>query len=267
MLRKLMICGLVAGLCGGLLATGFASIAGEPAIDDAIVYEDSQAAAHEHGAEESAAGHSHEAEVAPPVSRDLQKSAGLLTASVVYGLALGGIFALAFAVAYGRVAAKAGPRATAYWMAAAAFAVICLVPFVKYPANPPAGTLDDTVGERTALYFTMIAISVLAAVAAARLRVAVAPRWGGHNANLAAILSFLVIVVVAGLALPAVSETPADFPATTLWSFRVASLGTQALLWLTIGLVFAPLAQRAMTGQPLLGRPQARETVAATAPR
>jgi predicted cobalt transporter CbtA len=263
MLRKLMICGLVAGLCGGLLATGFASIAGEPSVDAAIAYEEARAHAHEDGA----AAHDHGAEVGPPVSRDLQKSAGLLTAAVVYGLALGGIFALAFAVAYGRVAAKAGPRATAYWMAAAAFAVICLVPFVKYPANPPAGTLDDTVGERTALYFTMIAISVLAAVAAARLRVAVAPRWGGHNANLAAVLSFLAIVVVAALALPAVSETPADFPATTLWSFRVASLGMQALLWLTIGLVFAPLAQRAMTGQPLLGRPHARESVAATAPR
>ena len=30
MLRKLLICGLIAGICGGLLATGFAKLAGEP---------------------------------------------------------------------------------------------------------------------------------------------------------------------------------------------------------------------------------------------
>jgi hypothetical protein len=28
----------------------------------------------------------------------------------------------------------------------------------------------------------------------------------------------------------------------------------QAVIWLTIGLVFAPLAERAMTGQPLFAR-------------
>jgi hypothetical protein len=253
MLRKLMICGLVAGLCGGLLATGFASIAGEPSVDAAITFEESHSHAHDHGAA-----------LAPPVARDVQKSAGLVTAAVVYGLALGGIFALAFAVAYGRVAAKAGPRATVYWLAAAAFTVLCLVPFVKYPANPPAATLDTTVGERTALYFTMIAISVLAAVAAARVRVAIAARRSGHDATLGALLAFGVIVVAAGLALPAVSETPADFPATTLWSFRAASLGMQALLWATIALVFAPLAQRAMLDRPLFGRGSLRRAAAAS---
>src|SRR5215218_72878 len=112
MLRKLLICGLVAGVCGGLLATGLASLAGEPAVDAAIAYEEAGEAARSHGVE-----------VAPPVSRDMQKSAGLLTAALVYGLALGGIFALAFAFAYGRVSTRTGPRGTAYWLAGAAFTV------------------------------------------------------------------------------------------------------------------------------------------------
>jgi predicted cobalt transporter CbtA len=232
---------------------GFASLAGEPAIDRAIAFEES--------GEVAVTAH---ADAAPaPVSRGLQRSAGLLTASLVYGLALGGIFALAFAVAYKRVAAKAGPHATAYGLAAAAFTVVYLVPFLKYPASPPGATEADTIGRRTALYATMVAISILSAVAASRLRPALERRWSGHRANIGAGLAFVLVVVAAGLALPSIQETPAGFPATTLWRFREASIGMQAVLWLTIGLVFAPLAQRVMTGQPMLARPQVRRVPAA----
>ncbi|MGI8593926.1 MAG: CbtA family protein [Solirubrobacteraceae bacterium] len=259
MLRKLLICGLVAGLCGGLLATGFVSLAGEPAVDRAIAYEDAR-----DRAPAAMPGVRHETAAPAPVSRSLQKSAGLLTAGLVYGLALGGAFALAFALAYGRVV-RAGPRATAYGLAAAAFTVVYLVPFLKYPASPPAATDPSTIGRRTALYATMIAISVLAAVAASRLRPALERRFDAHAANLGAGLAFLVVVVAAGLALPAVNEIPKDFPATTLWRFREASVGMQAVLWLTIGLVFAPIAQRAMSGQPIIPRRAARRRVPAGA--
>ena len=250
MLRTLLIWGLLAGLCGGLLATGFASLAGERAVDRAIAYEDAK----DEGV--MPAGH-HDAAAPAPVSRGVQKSAGLLTASVVYGLALGGLFALAFAFAYGRVA-RAGPRDTAYGLAAAAFVVVYLVPFFKYPASPPGATDPDTIVKRTVLYATMVAISVLAAIAASRLRPALVQRLGAHAANLGAGLAFSVVVLVAGLALPSVHEIPRDFPATALWTFREASIAMQAVLWLSIGLVFGPLAQRAMSGQPVVPRRSAR---------
>ena len=62
---------------------------------------------------------------------------GLGTAILVYGAAVGGIFALAFAFAYGRLG-RIGVRATSVLVAAMGFTAICLVPLVKYPANPPA---------------------------------------------------------------------------------------------------------------------------------
>jgi predicted cobalt transporter CbtA len=216
MLRNLLICGLVAGVCAGTLAAGFATVAGEPAIDRAIAYEGAHVG---------------------PVSRDVQKSAGLLTATLVYGLSLGGLFALAFAVAYGRVG-RATPRATAYGLAAAAFVVVFLVPFLKYPASPPGATDPETIGTRTLAYATMVAISLLAAVAALRLR--------RSRGNLAAAALFVVVVGAAGLALPSFHEVPGDFPASTLWGFRAASIGTQAVIWLTIGLMFGRLAERTM---------------------
>jgi uncharacterized membrane protein YidH (DUF202 family) len=253
MLRKLLICGLVAGVCGGLLATGFAKLVGEPAVDWSIAY----AQTHVYAQQARPVAMRHEAVSPDPVSRSLQKSAGLLTAATVYGLSFGGMFALAFAFAYGRVG-RASPRRTAYLLATAAFTVVYLVPFVKYPASPPGATDAATIGKRTALYVTMIAISVLAAVFAARLRPAMARRFDAHNANLGTALAFLCVVVAAGLALPGVHETPKDFPATALWRFREASVGMQAVLWLTIGLVFAPAAQRVLNGQPIFARREPR---------
>jgi uncharacterized membrane protein YidH (DUF202 family) len=256
MLRKLLICGLAAGACGGLLATGFVSLVGEPAMDRAVAYE----RAHERAAQSSEVQH----ETPAPVSRALQKSAGLLTAALVYGLALGGIFALVFAVGYGRIA-RAGPRATAYGLAAAAFVVAYLVPFLKYPASPPGASDPSTIGRRTVLYVTMIAVSVLAAVVAARLRPALVQRLDAHLANLAAGFSFLVIVVLAGVALPSVHEVPRDFPATTLWRFREASLGMQVVLWSAIGLVFGPAAQRVMSGRSVIPHRVLRQAAPAVA--
>ena len=244
MLRNLLVCGLVAGIFGGLLATGLVSLAGEPAVDRAIAFEASKAHAaidHDHGGDPA------------PVSRALQKSAGLLTAALVYGLALGGLFALVFAFAYGRIG-QASPRVTAYWLAAGAFTVVYLVPFAKYPANPPSIGDPATIGRRTALYATMLLISILAAVAAARMRPALRGRTDGHTATVLSALAYLVVVVAAGVALPGIHEVPADFPATTLWRFREASLAMQATLWATIALVFGFGAQRVMTGRRVLPR-------------
>jgi predicted cobalt transporter CbtA len=229
-LRTLLICGLVAGVVAGVLAFGFASIAGEPSVDQAIAYEQAHSTAA--GSEPAL------------VSRGTQKGFGLLTASVVYGLALGGIFALVFAFVYGRVA-HTSPARTSLWLAAAAFLVVYLVPFVKYPPNPPAVGDPDTIGDRTALYLVMVWISVLAAVAALRLR----------RNPLVAVAAYLGVVVVAGLALPGVHELPKNFPATTLWTFREASVGAQLAIWTSIGLVFAATAQRVMAGKPMLAWP------------
>jgi predicted cobalt transporter CbtA len=250
-LRNLLICGLVAGLCGGLLATGFARLVGEGPIDRAIAFETAKA---------KAAGQHEES---PIVSRTLQKSLGLLTAAVVYGLSFGGLFGLVFAVVYGRVG-RASPARTSVLLAAAAFVVIYLVPFVKYPANPPSVGDPTTIGRRTALYLIMILISLLAAVAALRLRGLLAERWSASTATLLAGAVYLLVVIVAGWALPPIQEVPRTFPAVTLFRFREASVGIQAVLWATIGLVFAGTAQRVMTGQTMLPRRRSRSSAVAT---
>jgi predicted cobalt transporter CbtA len=237
MVRTLLICGLVAGVVAGVLAFAFESVVGEPAVDAAIAYEEAGAAA---------------VGTSEPVSRDVQKGFGLLTASVVYGLALGGLFALVFALGYGRIGqGRWSPGRTAVGLAAAAFIVIFLVPSLKYPPNPPAVGDPDTIGERTALYLTMVGISIAAAVAGWRLRRGLATRLDGDAASVLGVLGYVAIATAAALALPGASAIPQTFPADTLWEFRQASIGTQLVLWSAIGAVFALLAQRVMTGRPL----------------
>jgi Probable cobalt transporter subunit (CbtA) len=235
MLRTLLIWGLLAGLCGGVVATGFSEIVAEPSVERAITFEQAQSRAAGEPAEHAI------------VSRGVQRSAGLFTAAAVYGLSVGGLFALAFAFAYGRVG-RASPAGTALWLAAGAFVVVFLVPFLKYPANPPSVGDPDTIGRRTELYFAMLACSLLAAVAALRIRAWLATRRDRATATVAAGVAYIVVVVIAGLVLPGVNEVPRTFPATTLWRFREASVGMQAVLWTTIGLVFATAAQRVMVG-------------------
>jgi Probable cobalt transporter subunit (CbtA) len=236
MLRTLLIWGLIAGACAGLIATAFAELGGERAIDQAIAFEGRQAAA---------AGEAPEPEM---VSREVQSTAGLLTAAVVYGVALGGLFALAFGYVYGRVT-RTSPRTTALWLAASAFAVLFLVPFIKYPANPPGVGRAETIGDRTLLQLAMTAISLLAAIAAVRVRRTASARVAPAAAATLAGATYLVIVLLAGRSLPAVHELPRGFPATTLWEFRQASVGMNAVLWATIGLLFAAAVPRVMAGR------------------
>ncbi|MGI8511639.1 MAG: CbtA family protein [Solirubrobacteraceae bacterium] len=234
MLRTLLICGMIAGVCAGLLGFGFARVAGEGSVEAAIHVEETKAKA------------AHEPQEPAVVERGTQKSVGLLTATTVYGVALGGLFALVFAAVYGRIA-TAPPSRTAIWLAGLAFLVLFLIPFLKYPANPPATGDPETIQQRTLLYLTMVAASLLSAVAAVRVRALVRREesWRPHG-TLVAVASYVALVGIVMLILPGINEVPNDFPATSLYTFRAATVGLQLTVWTTIGLVFAILAQRKM---------------------
>jgi hypothetical protein len=221
MMSRLLGRGLLAGLAGGLIAFAFAHTFGEAPIDRAISFEDAHAVA------------------ADPmlVSRGIQSTAGLLTATCVFGLALGGLFALTFAAVQGRVL-RLRPSHTAGVLALAGYVIVFAVPFLKYPANPPGVGDPGTIGRRTELYLSMIAVSILAAVVAYRVR---RPVLG--------LAVYVILVAGAALVLPAVHELPKGFPADTLWHFRLASLGTQACIWATLGLGFGALADRLLVSR------------------
>ena len=240
MTGSLLLRGMIVGVVAGLIAFVFAVTFGEPQVDLAIAYEEQVSAA--------AAGDTPEAEEPPVVTRETQAGIGLATGLVAYGAAIGGMFALIFALAYGRLGGL-GARATSALLGLAAFVAIGLIPLLKYPANPPAVGFDDTIAARTTFYFVLLAASILTMV----ITVLVARRlWysrSGWSAGLIAGAVFLMLTALTFLVLPSVNEMPEGFDPLVIWNFRLATLGIHLVLWLVIGLGFGALAERLLEGQ------------------
>lgn len=244
MVRSLLVRGMIAGFLASLLAFAFAKVVGEPQVEAAIAFEEQMT---------QAMGGSHAHEMPELVSRDVQSGLGLFVGLGVFGGAVGGLFALVFAFVYGRVGAL-GARATAMLLAALGYVAIVLVPFLKYPPNPPAIGDPSTIGLRTALFFTMIAVSLAAMAVAVVTARRLAARHGSWHAVVGASALFVLLALLAQALLPEINEVPDHFSAVLLWRFRMAAFGIQAVLWTVLGVAFASLAQ------PLLA---SRETVRA----
>ncbi|HEV7713577.1 MAG TPA: CbtA family protein [Asanoa sp.] len=228
--RSLLIRGMLVGLAAGVLAFVFAYLVGEGPIDSAIAFESA-----------------HSVDTGEPelVSRTVQSTFGLLTATLIYGVAFGGIFSMVFAAAYGRLG-QLGPRATAALVALAGFVTIALVPFLKYPANPPATGSADTIGRRTSLYFLMLVIALATLALAIYIGRSQLARFGVWNATLMAAGAFVVVIAVAHVLLPPIEEIPEGFSPIVLWNFRLASLGTQVVVWATLGLGLGAVVERSL---------------------
>ena len=237
--RNFLISGLFAGLFAGLVAFGVAYAIGEPSINAAIAIEDAAGSGHDHADEPTASDGS----AATEVSRSLQSTAGLLTGTMVAGVTLGGLVGVLSALALGRFG-RLSVRGVSLSVAAIGFVSVSLLPFVAYPPSPPAVGDPETIGTRTALYFIMLAISIIAAVTATTVGRSLADRWGPWYATLSAIAGYLLVTLTAAALLPSYSEVPADFPATVLYEFRAASLIIQLTLWATLGVALGELLHR-----------------------
>jgi len=231
--RTLLIRGTLVGLVAGLMAFLVAKLLGEHSLTAGIAFESAAAAARGEAAEPAM------------VSRTVQSTAGLAVASLTYGVALGGLFALVYSVAQGRLG-RLSVRATAASVAAGGFLALYLLPALKYPANPPGASDASTIGDRTYLYFLMLTASVLIVVGVVLLARQWTARLGAWNAAITALVVGVAALAVMGVVLPGVHETPAGFPAATLWQFRISSAATQLAAWATIGLLFGALTERAL---------------------
>ncbi|MBA2473311.1 MAG: CbtA family protein [Pseudonocardiales bacterium] len=264
--KKLILRGLLVGALAGLLAFVFARIFAEPQIQAAIDYENGRDAAQ--AVLDKAAGSP--APAGPDIfSRTIQANLGAGIGMIFFGVAMGALFTVAYAVCLGRVD-EIQPRTLALLVAAGGFFAVYLVPFMKYPANPPSIGHPDTIKDRGGLYLAMVLCSVLFLVAAVWLIRRLSRRFGNWNASVLAGATFIVAIGIVMAILPPLgrlavneqqfghhtTETPLPltnaggtivypgFPADVLFDFRLYSVAAQLILWATIGLVFAPLAER-----------------------
>ncbi|HKC74175.1 MAG TPA: CbtA family protein [Chloroflexota bacterium] len=209
--------GVVCGLLAGLLAGFVALVVVEPTIDRAVALEAQRSIA---------------ATGSMPMdifSRPIQHL-GLLVAMGLIGTALGGLFGIVFfAVSGGRT--DASPWERALRVGGAFFVGFFLVPFVRYPANPPGVGLPSTISQRSAAHFLATLLGLGAIWACWRMA-----RWLQQRGvsqpirQTAAALVFLTLIG-GGYALLPNANDPVRVPASLLWNFRLFSLATQALLW------------------------------------
>ncbi|WP_267595611.1 CbtA family protein [Carbonactinospora thermoautotrophica] len=233
--------GLLAGLLAGLFAGLFGLAAAEPTIGAAIRLEGEHAHAHTAGGEPA------EQEV---FSRGVQQF-GLVVATTVTGGSLGLLFGLVYAGVYARDR-RERPWRQALALAAAGFVGVFLLPFLKYPANPPAVGDPATVNQRTAAWLMAIVLGVLGVGLAwwARRRLAEQgrPEPVQHLA-----MAAIVVAALAGIWLLPANTDPIEVPAHLLWQFRLLSVATQLVLWGGLGAVFGLLGERALRPAPADG--------------
>ncbi|WP_042421015.1 CbtA family protein [Streptacidiphilus anmyonensis] len=278
MIKRIIGRGVLAGAIAGLLAFAFARIFAEPQINQAIAYESGRDAATD--ALDKATG------VTPPMagpdifSRTIQSTVGIGTGMIFFGMAMGAMFAVAYALCLGRTG-RLQARTLSLLVAGGGLLGFYLVPFLKYPANPPAIGHPETIQQRGSLYLVMVLCSIVFLIAAVWLGQKLKPRFGNWNATLLGGAAYVAAVVIVMALLPALghlaanvhlygdhaTETPLPltdkagqivypgFPADVLFSFRFYSVLAQVILWGTIGLVFAPMAQRLLQPAPATTAP------------
>jgi putative cobalt transporter subunit CbtA len=221
--RKILKQGVVAGLAGGVGLALVLRLAGEGPLGRAV-------------AREGATG--------PEMFSRGTQQAGGMAAALVYGAAVGAVFAIAYSAIRHRLHTTDDWRA-AVAVAAAGFVAVFLLPFLKYPANPPTVGDPDTIGRRTALYLLAVAWSLVATWGGWRAwRAFVARGLPEHLAVPATVATFVALAAVGLVLLPA-NPDPVNAPATLIWQFRLASLGGAATYWSIAGMVFGWLRVRA----------------------
>lgn len=214
--------GALAGLIAGILGFVFARIWAEPVINKAIDYESGRDDVL--NALNQAAGRPIEPDGPEIFSRSIQSTVGIATGIIGFSVAMGMLVAVAYLVLHGRFSIR--PRTLAWCIAAFGFVGVYLLPFVKYPANPPAIGHDFTIHTRGMLYLTMVAVSLvllgLAVVAAHRL----SARLGTGRAILVAVVGFLVVYGIVLAVMPSLGDLSANVNNTGEFGFARAATET-----------------------------------------
>src|SRR6266702_6659455 len=203
--KKLIIRGILAGAIAGLLAFAFARIFAEPVINQAINYESGRDAVI--AALDKAAGLPAPDEGPDIFSRTIQANIGSGVGMIAVGAAMGALFAVTYALYLGRVGGVRA-RTLALLVAGGGFVAMYVVPFIKYPANPPSIGHPETIRQRGELYLVMVVASIAFGVLAVWLGQRLKARFGTWNAALLAAAAFIVAVGVVMALLPQLGPLP-----------------------------------------------------------
>lgn len=219
-MRSTLARGSLAGAAAGLLAALFHLLLTEPVLDRAIALEGAEAGA---------------------VSREVQKYLGGPAGQVLFGVAVGLLFALAYRV----LPSTASAWRRSLGLALGGWLVLAAIPQLRYPANPPGVGDPETISGRTSSYLLAYALGlVVVSGGYAALRHLHRRGWS-EPARQAVVVGVALLAVGAAYALLPGSGDAVDAPADLVWDFRIRALGGLTLFFAALGAAFGELTRRA----------------------
>ena len=168
--------------------------------------------------------------------RDWQKG-GQVLAGVILGTSTGALFGIVYALSR-KVLPQGNDMKKAFVLAAVMWFSIYIIPFLKYPANPPTVGDGETVVLRAILYLSFIAISGFGVVGFYQLYKRLA-----KGKKFVAFAGYAVFIVcVFALMPPNPDEVTA--PMDLVNGFRAMSVIAVTIFWITLAFVMGALWQK-----------------------
>lgn len=162
---------------------------------------------------------------------------GQVLASTILGTSMGALFGIVYALSRNALP-KGGDLKKASVLAAIMWFSVYLVPFLKYPANPPTVGDSETVVLRTVLYLSFIAITGFGVVGFYQVYRRVA-----KNRRFVAFVGYTALVSVAFALMP---PNPDEVTIQTelLDGFRTMSAIGVTIFWTALAIILGILWQR-----------------------
>lgn len=168
----------------------------------------------------------------------LWQKGGQVLAGAVLGAAMGSLFGMVFALSRNSLPGGSGVK-KALALAGVMWLVIFFIPFLKYPANPPATGDPDTIEHRTLLYVSFVAISGFGAAGIYRA----ARAAGRGRRNVVAAGGYAALMIAAFVLMPPNPDEEAA-PPDLVWWFRVASVLGVSSFWAAVPLILGAFWRR-----------------------
>ena len=161
--------------------------------------------------------------------RTWQKS-GQILASIILGISMGALFGIVFALSRNSLPGSNDVKKSIV-LAGIMWFSLYLIPFLKYPANPPTVGDGETVVLRAILYLSFIAISGVGVLVFYQLS-----KKLKNNKKLVTVIGYGVFITVAFIAMP---ENPDEItaPMNLVNEFRIMSVLGVSSFWISIGII------------------------------
>ena len=158
-----------------------------------------------------------------------QKS-GQVLAGIILGIAMGSLFGIIYALSRNSLPGK-NDVIKAVILAGIMWFTIYLIPFLKYPANPPTVGDGETIALRTILYISFILISGFGAFAFYKLS-----KKFQNNKKYFGLFGYVVFIVIIFFVMP---ENPDQItaPMNLVNQFRLMSILGVSSFWGSIGII------------------------------